>query len=293
MEPDFCAAASILSLPSNMAAPAPLAGRASRWAGAVGARVESPGQKLLHFVVMAPCVPDEASLGAAISRHVTRATLEFDAPLTPEGLEQCRQLQQLTDSVRPDLFVTSPLTRTAQTTLLSFGPQLKATGARIIALDDVRDTVNNPCDARRTRTELAADFPAIDFSGCTETDIIWAKYERRHGLQDVHKRQRESADAPALAARARRALAWLAARSEKEVVIVSHKDYLWNTFNIGQPDGKFPNLPCIYSFADDDVRRWMCSAFADCEVRSVLADFDPPPKPGTIGGRVMPTSFGI
>ena len=72
------------------------------------------------------------------------------------------------------------------------------------------------------------------------------------------------------------------------------QDFLWNTINVGQPDGKFPDKAPVYDFGDDDVRRWMCSAFADCEVRSVIADFDPPPKPGVGGGRIAPTGgFGI
>lgn len=244
------------------------------WSGALDTHAGPGGQKLLHFVVL----PDEDPV-------VTRSALGLDAHLSADGHEQCRQLQQLTESLRPELFVTSPLTRTAQTTLLSFGPQIRASGARIIALDELRETVDYRCDARRARAELAAEFPAIDFSGCADHDPLWSKYERRH--------DRESADAPALAARARRALASLAARPEKEMVVVSHRGFLWNTISMGQPDGKFPQMPLVYDFGDEGVRRWMCSAFADCEVRSVLADFNPPPKPGAVGGTVISTRFGI
>jgi len=257
---------------NDFAAPEPAGDRRCIWTGALDAHA-GPGQKLLHFVVLDP---DEL---------VMRTALGLDTRLTPAGHEQCRQLQRLTESLRPGLFITSPLTRTAETTLLSFGPQIQASGARIIALDDLRETVDYRCDARRARAELAADFPAIDFSGCAERDSMWAKYEGRH--------DRESADAPALAARARRALASLAARPEKELVIVTHKGFLWNTLSMGQPDGKFPEMPPVFDFGDDDVRRWMCSAFAECEVRSVLADFNPPPKRGAIGGKVMSTRFGV
>ena len=86
---------------------------------------------------------------------------------------------------------------------------------------------------------------------------------------------------------------WLALRPETEIVVVTHSSFLWNTINIGQPDGKFPSMAPVYDFDDDGVRRWMCSEFADCEVRSVLADFDPPPRMGTMGGRITPTTFGI
>jgi len=277
----------LLSLPYDVAAPAPAVGREECfWTGATGARVAGSGKKLLHFVVMASGEPDDP---------MVREAQGADARLTSEGRERCRQLQQLTDSLRPDLFVISPLTRSAQTALLSFGPQMKATGAHIIALEEVRETVNHPCDARRNCTELVAEFPTIDFSGCAEQDPVWPNYERRFiGSSADPFQPRESADVIALAARARRALGWLAARPEKEVVIVSHRDFLWNTINVGQPDGKFPDKAPVYDFGDDDVRRWMCSAFADCEVRSVIADFDPPPKPGVGGGRIAPTGgFGI
>eukprot|EP00966_Prymnesium_polylepis_P252231 5831188-Prymnesium_polylepis.3 len=307
----------LLSLPSSVPAPSTQAAQwECVWAGAVDAPAIGPRQKLLHFVVMAPGVSDEDTI--VLARRA-------DAHLTSEGRERCRQLQRLTDSLRPDLFVTSPLTRSVQTTLLSFGPQIEAAGARVVALEEVRETLNYQCDARRPRADLVDAFPTVDFSGCTEIDPLWSKYERRHGGPDDFTNLRESNDAPALAARARRALTWLARQPEKEVVIVSHKvlctssypspwqpipppfliksasravscrqDFLWNTINMGQPDGKFPNISPVYDFGDDGVRRWMCSAFTNCEVRSVLADFNPPPsKSGALGGRIASTKFGI
>ena len=51
---------------------------------------------------------------------------------------------------------------------------------------------------------------------------MWARYERRHGPQAAFACRRESADLRGLAARARAAFAWLAARPEREMVVVAH-----------------------------------------------------------------------
>lgn len=53
--------------------------------------------------------------------------------------------------------------------------------------------------------------------------------------------------------------------------------FLWNTMGMGQQGGAHPALPRIFDFGDDEAtRRWMCSAFSNCEMRSVLADFAAP-----------------
>ena len=114
----------------------------------------------------------------------------------------------------------------------------------------MRETVNHPCDARRNCTELVAEFPTIDFSGCAEQDPVWPNYERRFiGSSADPFQPRESADVIALAARARRALGWLAARPEKEVVIVSHRVIVPSASNLApwQPFRHIshPSLPSL------------------------------------------------
>ncbi|KAL1514784.1 hypothetical protein AB1Y20_003870 [Prymnesium parvum] len=260
-----------LSLPVGSRTPAH-APTPATWAGAVGVNAkelcpEGGTTKLLHFVRHAQGFHN-------VDPSVIRSAAGLDARLTPEGCEQCEALHRLTAELRPELVVSSPLTRTLQTAERCFGPQRALAAAPLLAVEDVRETVNFLCDARRSRTEIAADFPDADFSCCPhDVDPIWSHYEAIHGSQDDFPKLRESADLGHLAARARAALTWLAARPEKEIVIVSHQAFFWNTFNM-VPGRANAHLPALYDFGgDQQLADWMCTGFANCECRSVLADF--------------------
>lgn len=209
-----------LSLPPKISPPARPA--AASWAGitspgAAGVLAPNDGRKVLHLVRHAQGFHN-------VDGSVMRTEAGLDARLTPEGASQCAALQALTQSLRPELIVSSPLTRTLQTAQLSFGPQRALSRAPMIALESVRETVNFLCDARRDRSVLASEFTDVDFSGCPDdADPLWRRYEKVHGTQAEYSGHRESDDLPNIATRARSAFAWLAARPEKEIVIVSHQ----------------------------------------------------------------------
>ena len=194
---------------------------AGSWSGAADATdqvtpVVQQNSKVLHFVRHAQGVHN-------IDKHIMRQPEGLDAQLTDEGRQQCGALAKRVCNLKPELVVTSPLTRTMQTTLLSFGTQLQA-GVPVVALESVRETVNFYCDARRSLStivsDLAPDFArvgaTIDTSiGCPhDHDELWASYVERHGPPDTFTSHRETADLPSLAARARAAFAWLGARAE-------------------------------------------------------------------------------
>jgi hypothetical protein len=83
----------------------------------------------------------------------------------------------------------------------------------------------SPSDSQLARSQLESSTPtALHSGGCPEDiDPIWAKYEKQFGSQQAFSKHRESADLIGLAERARSALAWIAARPEREIVIVSHQ----------------------------------------------------------------------
>lgn len=133
-----------------------------------------------------------------------------DPRLTPFGEEQCRQLVEhfpYHDSV--DLLVASPLRRTIYTTLLGFKPEIER-GMTVIALPEVQETADVPCD--------------------TGTDIGILKKEMESKPVDLSrvmegwnsKTGRWAPNAEALELRAREARQWLKARPEKEIVLVTH-----------------------------------------------------------------------
>ncbi len=106
----------------------------------------------------------------------------IDARLTPDGEAQCAALAAATAALRPQLVVSSPLTRTLQTASLAFGAQREAVGAPLLALEAVRETVNYGCDARRPLREIRPEFPHVDFAHCpSDEDPLWAKYAATYG----------------------------------------------------------------------------------------------------------------
>lgn len=221
------------------------------------------GWKLVHFVRHAQGFHNISELPIA--------QRPLDARLTPAGMEQCAALQATTAALRPALIVSSTLTRTLQTATLCFEPQRKESGAPLLALEEVRETVNFLCDCRRKLSEIAPEFPNADFAACggLDADEIWAKYEASHGSAEAFTGHRELAELPALADRWRRAAAWLAARPEQEVVVVSHCAFLRAIF--GMIDGREGRPGPLFDFAGDrDLEAWMAAPFCNCEMRSVL-----------------------
>lgn len=269
-----------LSLPPSVPVPPP-SSCISGWTGAVGAK-PTGRQKLLHLVRHAQGYHN-------INQDALRDPVCLDARLTPEGISQCQALQRAAASLRPEVVVSSPLTRTLQTAELAFGPQRQAAGAPLLALEGIRETVNFLCDARRPLSAIRADFPTADFSACDgDEDVLWKSYEARFGSQEQYTKHRESAELPALAARARDALRWIGARPEREIVVVGHSAFFWNTFNMGSGVGGASgpgSLPPVFDFGGDRaLESWLANGFANAEMRSVIADFDVPGDPAPVSG---------
>lgn len=249
---------------------------AAGWSGAIGIESASlgPNAKIIHFVRHAQGYHN-------IDPSIMKQPAGLDARLTDEGEAQCAQLAQTAAELRPQLIVVSPLTRTMQTALLSFSIQLKQQGVPLVALESVRETVNYLCDARRPLSAIVSQMAeagvAVDTSaGCEhEHDELWAAYERKHGTQAAFKAHRESADMPGLAARARSAFAWLAARPEREIIIVSHSAFYWNVLNMARL-GRRAGVAPIADYGDDfELEAWLSTRFENCEMRSVVCEFPP------------------
>jgi broad specificity phosphatase PhoE len=134
-----------------------------------------------------------------------------DPLLTPYGEEQCRNLRKTfpyTDSI--DLVVASPIKRTIYTALISFEPVLKNKELKVIALPELQETSDLPCDTGSTPEELAKEFEGkpVDLS------LVNPGWN--------NKRMKWAPTATAIEKRARDARQWLMARPEKNIVVVSH-----------------------------------------------------------------------
>ncbi|KAK5131217.1 hypothetical protein LTR08_001186 [Meristemomyces frigidus] len=139
-----------------------------------------------------------------------------DPLLTPLGEAQCRFLAQTFPSPAAiDAVVASPMKRTLYTALLSFPTALATRNIKVVALPELQETSDMPCDTGSTPAELATEFAdkPVDLRLVPE------------GWND----KRAAKWAPnnkAVEARARDARLWLLARPEREIVLVAHGGFL-------------------------------------------------------------------
>jgi len=131
-----------------------------------------------------------------------------DSRLTELGKAQAKALRPSLEGVLVDVVLVSCLSRTIQTAELAFPP-----GPPTVCLDVLRERIGtHPCDRRRTKAELAADFPKVDFSDlASEADDKWTP--EREPWEGV-------------VARAEALCGLLRARKEESIALVTHNDFL-------------------------------------------------------------------
>ena len=105
---------------------------------------------------------------AESEHNVSKDFTQRDPPLTASGLDQAATLvESFPDTASIALVLTSPLTRTLQTTTIGF-PQVFRQGAagggvQLIVDPDLQERSDLPCDTGSGRAELEEAFPAVDF----------------------------------------------------------------------------------------------------------------------------------
>ncbi|KAI9827282.1 MAG: hypothetical protein M1832_005420 [Thelocarpon impressellum] len=169
-----------------------------------------------------------------------------DPDLTPFGKEQCKILAEtFPHHDRVELLVASPLRRTLYTALLGFEAEVKR-GMQVIALPNVQETADVPCDTGSPPEKLREEFKGqpVDLSRVTDG---WDS-----------KQGEWAPTAQAIQRRARLARQWLRARPEKEIVLVTHGGFLhyitedWTDSNKFQGTG-WANVEFrSFAFADGD-----------------------------------------
>jgi broad specificity phosphatase PhoE len=138
-----------------------------------------------------------------------------DPQLTDLGKEQCRILgDNFPYSSSVDLIVVSPIKRTIYTAILSFWPLIQQKKLKIIALPEIQETSDLPCDTGSSKSELEREFAAynVDLSrvqeGWNSNTGKWAP------------------TAPRISERGREARLWLRDRPEKNIIVVTHGGFL-------------------------------------------------------------------
>ena len=201
----------------------------------------------------------------------------FDSHLTEEGWLQAEDLHTFIKSrgIKVELVVVSSLTRAIETAVGAFSipqssdsasvplmiQQTEIEGERVgrIAMSSciadgvppflVSETCRehlgiNPCDRRRTLSELKTRFPGADWSQLeSEEDKLWLPHHRETAAE--------------LHMRARLFLSEIMQRPEKNIAVVTHSEFLLYMFqSFGEELG-----PPVQA----DLRHW----YQNCEMRSV------------------------
>lgn len=111
--------------------------------------------------------------------------------------------------------MTSPLKRTLQTTLLGWGPAVKRLGIEnVICHPGAQECNDFPCDKGVPRKELEqiSEFAGFNF------DMLTPDWTSKEGFY--------APDRDAIFRRARSVRQYIRERSEKEIVLVAHGDFL-------------------------------------------------------------------
>lgn len=155
--------------------------------------------------------------------------------------------------------LTSPLTRTLETTLAAFGHLLNGrsvedtstdSGARLILEPDLQERSDLPCDTGSSRTELEKKFPDLDF-GILEDE--WYAKEGAYAADDTTVLARAERVRQRLFALAKE-LEGNTSKEKRNIVVVTHEVFMkflagdeaidlpkagWKAYNvINQDDGK-------------------------------------------------------
>ena len=109
-----------------------------------------------------------------------------------------------------DLVVASPLKRTLNTALIAFEPVLKEKGLNVIAMPELQETSDLPCDTGSSLEVLAKEFEGKP----VDLNLVKPGWDS--------KRMKWAPTTTAIVKRAGDARRWLMARPEKEIVVVSH-----------------------------------------------------------------------
>ncbi|KAK6940289.1 Histidine phosphatase superfamily, clade-1 [Dillenia turbinata] len=173
----------------------------------------------------------------------------LDAHLTPLGWQQVDHLRKHVHacglSKKIELVIVSPLLRTMQTAVGVFGGEGYSDGINVPPL-----MVKNVGKSQRAAISSLNCPPFIAVELCREQliendeDILWKP--------DVREEKEE------VAARGMEFLNWLWTREEKEVAVVTHSSFLFNTLS---------------AFGNDchpTMKSEICTHFANCELRSVV-----------------------
>lgn len=183
--------------------------------------------------------------GEALSNVSELNSQIIDPSLTFNGLSQCNKLKKHIkisgiDS-KIDLIVCSPLLRALETCYNVFNEQIYQTN--FIVLDQIREHIDKPCHKRSNISELKPKYKFMDFSNVTNEDVEYKNHNGQESKSNVISRCEWFID-------------WICGRKEKNIVVITHGNFLYPMFN----NVLNSNLTTNKSF------------FSNCEIRTSVID---------------------
>jgi broad specificity phosphatase PhoE len=176
-----------------------------------------------------------------------------DPDLTPLGKSQCHSLATTFPSPQSIThLVASPLRRTLYTCLFSF-PTAVSRGLKVLAVPELQEVSDQPCDTGSALSKLEAEFGSGQFAGVVNFSRVHEDWNSKTGRWS---RERKSVEARARDGRL--ILREIAQESEgdKEIVVVTHGGYLhyftedWDGYDKLRATGWENTEVRSYEFAD-------------------------------------------
>lgn len=172
----------------------------------------------------------------------------IDPGLTPKGFAQCVELKNKIKSLnldqQIDLIVVSPMARTLETCMSVFDDLIYK--VNFTSMDEIREQINKPCHQRKHITQILSNplYKFIDFSNILyDNDFL---YIETMGSESKYQ----------VLSRCEKFLSWLSKRTEMNIIVITHGNFLYPMFNEVMP--KYNIFPISNSF------------FLNCEMRLTI-----------------------
>lgn len=174
----------------------------------------------------------------------------MDPKLTVKGIKQCEELSKYFESNKilddVELIVVSPLNRTLQTckSIIQINNKIikKQNKIKLISLDEIREHIDHLCHKRDFISKKKSIYNYVDFNHIISDDDTM--YKKFNGFEPKTN----------VISRCKWFYKWLKNRKEKNIIVITHGNFLLPMFN---------NV-----LIDIDINNK--SFFSNCEIRKTL-----------------------
>jgi glucosyl-3-phosphoglycerate phosphatase len=174
----------------------------------------------------------------------------LDSPLTQVGRLQCLACRDEASLLNPQLVVVSPLLRAIQSAEISWSAHRSSSSSSSaipwIVHEQCREDLGLlVCNQRRTRDELQAMYPDIDFSLCQTNEDTMFLPDRQETAMEKTERVYDF-------------LQYIRALPQTEIAVVGHSAWLFHMCNV------------VMEIEDPSLKSW----FLTSEIRSMQVTFE-------------------